>query len=40
MDILVWLRSLGGKYEAAFRENEINGFRVGDRQALLNALPR
>ena len=25
MDILVWLRSLGlGKYEAAFRENEIN----------------
>ena len=25
MDIVVWLRSLGlGKYEAAFRENEIN----------------
>jgi SAM domain (Sterile alpha motif) len=25
MDILVWLRSLGlGKYEAAFRENEID----------------
>jgi hypothetical protein len=24
MDIVVWLRSLGlGKYEAAFRENEI-----------------
>jgi hypothetical protein len=35
MDIVVWLRSLGlGKYEAVFRENEINGFRVGDRQAL------
>jgi len=33
MDIVVWLRSLGlGKYEAVFRENEINGFRVGDRQ--------
>jgi SAM domain (Sterile alpha motif) len=26
MDIVVWLRSLGlGKYEAAFRENEIDG---------------
>jgi hypothetical protein len=25
MDILVWLRSLGlGKYEAAFRENDID----------------
>ena len=25
MDIVVWLRSLGlGKYEAAFRENEID----------------
>jgi hypothetical protein len=25
MDVLVWLRSLGlGKYEAAFRENEID----------------
>ncbi len=25
MDIVVWLRSLGlGKYEAAFRENEIS----------------
>jgi SAM domain (Sterile alpha motif) len=25
MDVVVWLRSLGlGKYEAAFRENEIN----------------
>jgi hypothetical protein len=25
MDIMVWLRSLGlGKYEAAFRENEID----------------
>ena len=25
MDVMVWLRSLGlGKYEAAFRENEIN----------------
>ncbi len=25
MDIVVWLRSLGlGKYEAAFRDNEIN----------------
>jgi hypothetical protein len=26
MDVVVWLRSLGlGKYEAAFRENEIDG---------------
>ena len=26
MDIVVWLRSLGlGRYEAAFRENEIDG---------------
>jgi SAM (Sterile alpha motif) domain-containing protein len=25
MDVVVWLRSLGlGKYEAAFRENEID----------------
>ena len=25
MDVVVWLRSLGlGRYEAAFRENEIN----------------
>ena len=25
MDVVVWLRSLGlGKYEAVFRENEIN----------------
>jgi hypothetical protein len=29
MDIVVWLRSLGlGKYEAAFRENEIGFFRA------------
>ena len=28
MDVVVWLRSLGlGKYEAAFRENEIDGSR-------------
>jgi hypothetical protein len=26
MDIVVWLRSLGlGKYEAAFRKNDIDG---------------
>ena len=26
MDVMVWLRGLGlGKYEAAFRENEIDG---------------
>ena len=26
MDVMVWLRSLGlGKYEAVFRENEIDG---------------
>lgn len=26
MDIVVWLRSLGlGKYEAVFRENDIDG---------------
>jgi hypothetical protein len=24
MDIVVWLRSLGGKYEAIFRENDID----------------
>ena len=28
MDLVVWLRSLGlGKYEAAFRENEIDGMK-------------
>ena len=36
MDVVVWLRSLGlGKYEAAFRENEIDetvlpGLTAGD----------
>jgi SAM domain (Sterile alpha motif) len=40
MDILVWLRSLGlGKYEAAFRENEITGF-VWVTAKRFNALPR
>ena len=27
MDVVVWLRSLGlGKYEAVFRDNDIDGF--------------
>ena len=44
MDVVVWLRSLGlGKYEAAFRENEIDetvlpGLTAGDLKEL--ALPR
>jgi hypothetical protein len=44
MDVVVWLRSLGlGKYEAAFRENEVDGTVlpgltvVGSRVVLLRA---
>jgi hypothetical protein len=30
MDAVVWLRGLGlGKYEAAFRENEVRNARIG-----------
>jgi hypothetical protein len=37
MDIVVWLRSLGlGKYEAAFRENEIDET-IFHRRKLLDA---
>ena len=38
MDVVVWLRSLGlGKYEAAFRENEIT--EKVSREATLDTVP-
>ena len=39
MDIVVWLRGLGlGKYEAAFRENDIDARDLKEAQALLEEL--
>ncbi len=40
MDVVVWLRSLGlGKYEAAFRENDIDDTRSARSTAWLTGAP-